>query len=84
MQNAINRVSELLEVDEKLPWSPDVKATDEVLDRIFRLFFKELDLPLIFRKNDYYRLAGLLEPAEIDPEIVEKLDAIAEIAQIGE
>ena len=83
MQKAIERVSELLEVDEKTPWSPDVKATDEVLDRIFRLFFKELDLPLIFRKSDYYELAGYLEPHEIDPEIADKLNAICEIAQVS-
>ncbi len=82
MKKSIDRVVEVLEVDEKSPWSPDVKATDEVLDRIFRLFFKELELPLIFRKNDYHVLASLVNEEDIDSEIVAKLDAIAETARV--
>lgn len=81
MQSAIDEVTHVLEIDEKKPWSPDVKATDEVLNRVFRLFFKKLDLPLTFRKSDYHTLAGLVPKDDIDPEITEKLDAIARVAE---
>ncbi len=80
MGKAIAEVTHLLEIDEKSPWSPDVKATDEVLDRIFRIFFKEIVLPLSFRKRDYHLLADFLSKQHIDREVVEKLDAIVEIA----
>jgi len=80
MEQAITEVTHLLEIDEKSPWSPDVKATDEVLDRIFRVFFKERQLPLTFRKRDYHLLAGFLSKQQIESEIVEKLDAIVATA----
>ncbi len=60
MREAIGEVTRLLEIDESVPWSPDVKASDEVLDRVFRLFFKKLELPLQLRKSDYHVLAGLV------------------------
>jgi hypothetical protein len=81
MEKSIAEVTHLLEIDEKSPWSPDVKATDEVLDRVFRIFFKEIGLPLSFRKRDYHLLAGFLSKLNIDNEVVEKLDAIVEIAK---
>ncbi len=80
MQESISEVTKLLELDELHPWSPDVKATDEVLDRIFRSFLKKIELPLTFRKSDYHVLASLVPIDKIDPEITEKLDAIVEVA----
>lgn len=76
MERAIAEVTHLLEIDEKSPWSPDIKATDEVLDRVFRVFFKEVNLPLSFRKRDYHILAGFLTKDQIDQDVIEKLDAI--------
>ena len=80
MEKAIAEVTHLLDIDEKSPWSPDVKATDEVLDRVFRIFFKELNLPLSFRKRDYHLLTGFISKQQIDPEVTEKLDAIVTTA----
>lgn len=80
MEKAIAEVTHLLDIDEKSPWSADVKATDEVLDRIFRLFFKEIGLPLSFRKRDYHLLVNFLQKDRVDPEIIEKLDAIVTTA----
>ena len=80
MRESIAEVTHVLEIDEKSPWSPDVKATDEVLDRVFRVFFKKLKLPITFRKSDYHVLAKLVPKDDIDPEITEKLDAIVEVA----
>lgn len=80
MQTAINKVSELLEIDDKSPWSEEVKATDEVLDRIFKVFFNELGLPLSFRKRDYHLLTKFISAEQLDSEVAEKLDAIVTTA----
>lgn len=81
MRAAIAKVMELLEIDGLAPWSPDVKASDEVLDRVFRLFFKTLRLPLQLRKSEYHILAGLVPREKLDREITEKLDAIVTVAR---
>ena len=80
MREAIAEVTKLLEIDELVPWSSDVKASDEVLDRVFRLFFKKLALPLQLRKSDYHVLAGLVPREELDKEVTEKLDVIVTVA----
>lgn len=84
MAESIAEVSKLLEIDEKYIWSPDVKASDEVLDRVFRLYFKKLQLPLQLRKADYHVLAGLVPKDKLDGEIIEKLDAIALVAEAAQ
>jgi predicted ATPase len=81
MAESIAEVSKLLEIDELNPWSPDVKASDQVLDRVFRLFFKKLSLPLQLRKSGYHILAGLVPKSKIDDEIAEKLAAIVTVAK---
>lgn len=81
MREAIAEVTKFLEIDDKSPWSPDVKASEEVLDRIFRLFFKKLGIPLELRKSEYHILASLVPKEKLDPEITEKLDAIVAVAQ---
>ena len=81
MREAIEEVTKLLEIDDLDPWSPDVKATDEVFDRVFKLFFKKLGLPLQLRKSEYHVLASLMPREELDGEIAEKLDAIVTVAK---
>lgn len=81
MRGTIAEVTKLLEIDELEPWSSDVKASDQVLDRVFRLFFKKLALPLQLRKSDYHILAGLVPKERLDVEITEKLDAIVAVAK---
>lgn len=82
MRVAIAEVTKSLEeMDDLDPWSPDVKATDQVLDRVFRLFFKKLALPLQLRKSDYHILAGLTPKEKLDVEISEKLNAIVAVAR---
>ena len=63
------------------PWSPDIKATDDFLDPLFDKYFEKLCLPNILRKTDYHILARFVPKEKIDPEIVEKLDAIVEVAK---
>ena len=82
MSQAITRTEQALaDLQKPSPWGPDIKATDDFLDGLFVLFLKLADLPreLMFKKS-YHRLAEFIPLAEIDPEIVAKLDAIAQVA----
>lgn len=81
MRETIDEVTNALRILEKDPWSPDIKATDEFLDRLFDRYFKKLGLPNLLRKSDYHVLAHLVPVDKIDAEIVEKLDAIVEVAK---
>ena len=63
------------------PWGPDIKATDDFLDRLFARFYEQTDSPSLIRKTDYHRLAEFLNAEDIDPEVVEKLDAIVHAAR---
>lgn len=62
------------------PWSSDIKATDEFLDPLFANYSKRLGIPLCLRKNMYFTLAAFLQKAELDSEVIEKLDAIVAVA----
>jgi len=66
------------------PWSPVVKASDDFLDPLFRAYFQKLGLPNLMAKKNFYELATHFPAAEIDPEISEKLDVIAQVAQSAE
>jgi hypothetical protein len=81
MREAIAEVTKLLEIDELDPWSAEVKASDQVLERVFRLFFRKRNLPLQLRKSEYHILAGLVPKERLDAEITEKLNAIATVAK---
>jgi len=61
-------------------WWHETKISD-FLDRLFKDYFAELDSPNLIYKTNYHRLADYLTPEQIHPEIIEKLDAIYEVAQ---
>jgi hypothetical protein len=81
MRAAIDDVTQALSIYEKSPWSPDIKATDDVLDPIFRIYFQKLGLPLQLRKAAYHELAGLMPAENLDPEIIGKLDQLVQVAK---
>lgn len=82
MEESIGHVQSALETFGKPDaWSADIKATDDFLDPLFKKYFKELNLPLLLRKTEYHRLAHLMSADKMDPEITEKLDAIADVAE---
>jgi len=82
MRNAISEVTSAFRALNKPdPWSPDIKATDEVLDILFQKYFQALKLPLQLRKAEYHILASLMPKEKLDPEITEKLDAIVAVAK---
>jgi hypothetical protein len=61
-------------------WWTDTKASDDFLDRVFEAFFRKLGLPNLMRKTDYHVLALYVAKERLDPEVTEKLDAIADLA----
>jgi ABC-type lipoprotein export system ATPase subunit len=82
MKESIAEVASALKTLKNLdPWSPNIKATDEFLDPLFNKYFEKLELPNLIRKSDYHILARLVTKDKIDTEIVEKLDAIVEVAK---
>jgi hypothetical protein len=82
MREAIAEVTEALRtLDKADPWSPDIKASDDFLEPLFKKFFGKLKLPLQLRKSEYHILAGLMPKDRLDPEITEKLDAIVNVAK---
>jgi AAA domain, putative AbiEii toxin, Type IV TA system/AAA ATPase domain len=81
MQDAISRIEAAQRELGKDIWSPDTKATDDVLDPIFRRYFELTKEPLRFRKADYHGLVRFVPDTEMDPEVAQKLDTILAIAQ---
>jgi hypothetical protein len=65
------------------PWSDEIKASDEFFDPLFELYFDKLKTPNLLRKNEYYNLAALVKKDDINPEIIEKLDLILEVAKVA-
>jgi len=81
MKSAIEEVQTALETFGRPElWSDDVKASDDVLEPIFRAFSKQMGVPLIERKRDFHKLVHLMNPDGVDAEIVRKLDLICEVA----
>lgn len=67
--------------DPRHEWWENTKASDDVLEPLFRAFYGELNLPDLMRKTDYHTLAPYVPSSVLDPEVREKLDAIAEVAR---
>lgn len=64
-------------------WS-NVKASDELLDRIFAAYLGKLNLPKsLMGKSDYHNLARFVPDELIDPEIKKVLDEIYAVSQKG-
>ncbi len=81
MRSAIEEVQTALDTFGKPePWSDDVKASDDVLEPIFRAFSKQMGIPLIERKRDFHKLVHLMNSEGVDAEVVTKLDLICEVA----
>ena len=62
-------------------WAPEAKASDEVLLPIFNRYFDTLNVSRAMPKKNFYQLAEFIPDDEIDPEITEKLTAIAAVAE---
>lgn len=62
------------------PWGADIKVTDKFLDPLFKLFFERLGTPQRIYKRDYHGLADTVPLDEVDPEMIEVLDAILSVS----
>jgi len=81
MEEAIREITHSLStLGHPSPWSEDIKATDDFLDPLFKLFSRKLGIPLALRKNEYFKLVEFTESDEIPGEVAEKLDAILGVA----
>ena len=82
MREAIDAVESALKTLGKgSPWDADIKASDDFLNPLFEAYFEKLGLPNLMAKKKYYELTDYVPDSEIDPEIREKLDAIARGAE---
>jgi ABC-type arginine transport system ATPase subunit len=82
MQEAMNEVTSALAVlGLPAPFSPDIKASDEFLARVFQKYFEKLGIRNLMQKTDYHTLARFVPKGRLDSEISEKLDGIVEVAR---
>ena len=82
MRESIDEIESALKTLGKgSPWDADVKASDEFLDPLFKSYFGELGLPNLMAKKNFHELAEHVPDSEIDPEIRERLDAMAAVAE---
>jgi len=82
MRESINEIEIALRTLRRPPaWSADIKATDDFLDPLFDTYFSKLKLPNLLLKTNYHVLTEFVPVNLIDPEVTEKLDAIAAVAK---
>ncbi len=81
MRDAIAEITNALEtLGRGSPWDADVKASDDVLVPLFDRYFDKLGLRNLMARKSFHELAHWVPGHGIDPEIGEKLDAIAAVA----
>ena len=81
MHEAIEEIKDVLEkLGKGSPWDDNTKVSDDFLTPLFENYFKKLNLPNIMAKKNFHELARYVPLDKIVPEINEKLDAIARIA----
>lgn len=63
------------------PWDADTKASDDFLVPLFASYYDKLNLPNAMAKRNFHVLAKRVPEDEIAPEVKEKLDAVARVAE---
>ena len=61
-------------------WWSETKMSDDFLEPLFAEFFKKSGQKVLLSKGGYYEIARYILPQEIEPEVIEKLDAIYKVA----
>ena len=81
MEESIQEIERAMETLGKgSPWSTDTKVSDDFLEPLFKAFFRRIRLPNLMEKTDYHVLARFVPATQIEAEVREVLDAIAEVA----
>ena len=82
MREAISEVETALKtLGKESPWEADLKVSDEFLTPLFETFFRKIGAPNLMAKKNFYELAGFVPEDELDPEIQDKLDEVASVAE---
>ena len=82
MREAIAEIEGALKaLGRKSPWSPEHQGERRFPRSSLSRLLRRLDLPNLMAKKNFYELADHVPEGEIDPEIREKLDGIAQVAQ---
>ncbi len=83
MHAAIDEIESALKaLGKSSPWSADIKASDDFLAPVFKTYFEKLGLPNLMAKTNFHELVRHVPENEIDAEVREKLDAIADVAHL--
>jgi hypothetical protein len=61
------------------PFLLDTKASEVILQPFFKEFYRMIGQYNVMPKNAFYRIAAVMGKEEIHPEVIEKLDAIADL-----
>jgi len=81
MEESINEITSALEkLGKPAPWGTEIKASDDFLNPLFKIFYAKRGLPNLMRKTDYHTLAPFVVEGELDAEVREKLDLIVDVA----
>lgn len=81
MEECIAEIEHAIAVmDKPSIWSSEIKATDEFLEPLFKLYSDKLHAPVL-RKTRFFEIAEFMMVDEIDGEISEKLDAVYSLAR---
>lgn len=81
MDVSVSEVQRALRTFGKDPaWSDDIKASDDFLIPVFRAYHERLGLPNITGKSDFHKMVEFMPEEDIDPEVTEVLNQLAEVA----
>ncbi len=61
--------------------SSQLKASNEFIEPLLKLYHKKLGTPLLLHKGSYHTLVEFVPPNQIAPEVHAKLNAIADVAR---
>jgi len=67
--------------DRQYRWWNTVKASEDFLEQVFEMFYLRLGLPNLMRKSNYHVVARHVPSKLIDPEVIEVLNSIVEVAR---
>lgn len=83
MDTAIEEITNALQsLGKGSPWDARIKASDDVLAPILKAYSRRLAVYSAMGEKDLYKLVACIpSPADIDPEMTAKLDAIAAVAE---
>lgn len=80
MRDAITEIEQAVQTLGEHLWSPDRKASEQVLPQVLQRYYQKVRDHRVLNKGAYYTLIDFQDPKCIDPEVREKLDFIERVA----